>query len=105
MMVLYKRLVTTLIFPKMLFHFRNGILAVIDGVDPSASHSLTLDSKTHKIIIAGQLSLVNGIETGLIETDGRTLEIEKMLEYLDPSIPDDDILGSTLIHFFLNDTD
>ncbi len=55
MMVLYKRLVTTLIFPKMLFHFRNGILAVIDGVDPSASHSLTLDSKTHKIIIAGQL--------------------------------------------------
>ncbi len=73
-------------------HFRNGILAVVDGFDPSVSHSLTLDSKTHKMIIGGQLSLVDGIESGVVELDGRTLEIEKMLEYLDPSIPDDDTL-------------
>lgn len=72
------------------FHFRNGILAVLDGFDPSVSHSLTLDSETHKMIIGGQLSLVDGIESGAIEIDGRTLEIEKMLEYLEPSMSDDD---------------
>ncbi len=73
------------------FHFRNGILAVIDGFDPSVSYSLTLDSETHKLIVSGHLSLIDGIESGLIETDGRISKIKEILAYLNPDISKEDI--------------
>jgi len=73
------------------FHFRNGILAVIDGFDPSVSQSLTLDSETHKLIVSGHLSLIEGIESGLIETDGRISKIKETLAYLNPDISKEDI--------------
>ncbi len=66
-------------------------MAVIDGFDPSVSHSLTLDSETHKLIVSGHLSLIDGIESGLIETDGRISKIIEMLAYLNPDISKEDM--------------
>ena len=65
-------------------HFRNGILAVLDGFDESAYHSIVLDSETHKKIILGELTLIDGVESGQIEFDGETSEIQEMLDYFDP---------------------
>jgi len=66
-------------------HFRNGILAVIDEFETTnVYHSLTLDSETHKMIVSGHLSLIDGIESGLINSEGRVSDIEMMLDYFDP---------------------
>ena len=65
-------------------HFRNGILAVLDGEDETANHSIVLDSQTHKLIVSGQLSLVDGIESGQVEFDGDVPEIEEMMEFFEP---------------------
>lgn len=65
-------------------HFRNGILAVIDGFDISAPYSLTLDSETHKMIVGGYLSLADGIKSGLIDTTGPVSDIKEVFDYFEP---------------------
>ena len=65
-------------------HFRNGILAVSQGLDVSPDHEITLDSQTHKLLVSGNLSLDDAIKSGKIKSVGNTNELKTWLGYLDP---------------------
>jgi len=70
--------------------FRNGILVVLDGADDSSSYSITLDSKTHKSILAGNLSIVDGIDSENV-IQGDLEEIQEIFGYVDPIMSVDEV--------------
>jgi len=71
--------------------FRNGVLIITNGFDDSSDNSITLDSETHKLLLSGNLSLSDGVESGKITFMGDLEDIQEMFDYLDPSITYDEI--------------
>ena len=51
-------------------HVRNSILAVTEGMPENAEVSVTLDSATHKLIVGGHLTVLDAIDSGLVEFTG-----------------------------------
>ena len=51
-------------------HFRHNILVVTEGSDVNSKYSLTLDTKTHKSIMSGDLKLLNAINSKQIGFKG-----------------------------------
>jgi alkyl sulfatase BDS1-like metallo-beta-lactamase superfamily hydrolase len=64
-------------------HIRNNILSVTDGLQDAHS-AITLDSDTYKKIITQQLSLLDAIDSGLVDFDGDSKFIHKFLSVFDP---------------------
>ncbi len=64
-------------------HIRNNILSVTDGLQDAHS-AITLDSDTYKKIITKQLSLLDAIDSGLVDFYGDSEFIHKFLSVFDP---------------------
>ncbi len=64
-------------------HIRNNILSVTDGLQ-DAHYSISLDSDTYKKIITKQLSLLDAIDSGLVDFYGDSEFIHKFLSVFDP---------------------
>jgi alkyl sulfatase BDS1-like metallo-beta-lactamase superfamily hydrolase len=64
-------------------HVRNGILAVTDGAPNNPDMTLTLDSDTHKLIVGGQLNVLDAIQSGQAELSGDIDELVAFLNLFD----------------------
>jgi len=51
-------------------HFRHNILVITEGFDINSNYGLTLDTKTHKSILLGDLKLIDAINSKQIEFKG-----------------------------------
>ena len=65
-------------------HFRNGVLAVISGLNSSEDNTITLDTVTHKQIVGGHLTLMDAIDKEQIISDGDIEDLEYFLGLIDP---------------------
>ena len=50
--------------------FRNNVLIILDGNNADARYKITLDTKTHKSIITGELDIVRAIDSNKITFQG-----------------------------------
>jgi alkyl sulfatase BDS1-like metallo-beta-lactamase superfamily hydrolase len=64
-------------------HVRNSILAVTDGAPNNPDMTLTLDSDTHKLIVGGQLNVLDAIQSGQAELSGDIDELVAFLNLFD----------------------
>ena len=63
-----------------LFH---DVLSVTQGIQDQPENLLTLDTFTHKKIITENLSIVDAIDSGLVDFDGSLRELELFLNAFD----------------------
>lgn len=54
----------------------HDILTVTDGVDADPHNLMTLDSDTHKMILTGELSLTDAIDSRLVKVDGSVRDLK-----------------------------
>lgn len=64
-------------------HLFHDILSVTKGINQQTENHLTLDSYTHKRIITKNLSIVDAIDSGLVDFDGSMKELELFLNAFD----------------------
>lgn len=50
--------------------FRNNVLIIQDGNNADAQYKITLDTKTHKSIISGELKIIEAIDSKKITYHG-----------------------------------
>jgi alkyl sulfatase BDS1-like metallo-beta-lactamase superfamily hydrolase len=68
-------------------HIRNNILRVTEGLQ-DAHYDLTLDTVSHKKILTNQISLIDAIDSGLVnfESDGEREQFLRIFSVFDPLV-------------------
>ena len=64
-------------------HIRNSILVVSEELVENPDMVISLDSKTHKKIVAKQLDVLNAIDSGDLEFTGNRADLEKFFSLFD----------------------
>ncbi len=62
----------------------NDILTVTEGIDDQPENHISLDTETHKKILTQNLSLLDAIDSGLVDFDGSRNQLKLFLSAFDP---------------------
>ena len=65
-------------------HFRNGILVVTEGLHENPDQMVTMDSNTHKLIMAGQKKLTDAVNSSDIKVDGDIEDLQELFDMFNP---------------------
>ncbi len=65
-------------------YFRNGILLILDETSDSEDSTITLDSETHKKILFGNMSFMEGFQSGKIQVNGNLNELDRWMTSIEP---------------------